>query len=62
MGYCGTCNTHYHCHYTTHDEECAGAESPGPIVQGTEEDFEKQRRDNGWSDEQAEEFWNNEFK
>ena len=59
-GYCGKCQTHYDCHYADHDLECGG--SPRMIEQGSEEDFENQRRLNDWGDEQAEEIWDKHYR
>ncbi len=59
-GYCGKCQTYYNCHYTEHDFECEG--EPRRIEQGSEEDFENQRRINNWDDEQAEEVWEEHYR
>ena len=48
-GYCGKCQTRYSCHCEEHDLECEG--EPRGIEQGTEEDFENQRRLNDWDDQ-----------
>ena len=59
-GYCGKCQAHYNCHYTEHDLDCEG--EPHRIEQGTEEDFENQRRLNDWDDEQARQIWDKHYR
>jgi len=59
-GYCGRCQSYYDCHYTEHALECEGA--PRGIEQGSEDDFENQRRLNDWDDETAEEIWDKYYR
>ena len=59
-GYCGKCQTYYDCHYTEHDRECEC--EPQRINQGSDGDFENQRKLNDWDDETAREIWDKHYR
>lgn len=60
-GYCGRCNKHYSESGQEHELECDEGFNPANI-QGTMENFDKERIQNNWDDEYAEKIWDKYYK